>query len=172
MSTTATRDTGLAEFDAAGSAFRGALEAAPEASLSYLKEGDDFALGGLVFHINVVLVHYGNTLDAIVASGFAETSPDDPPGLFEEAEARGRSSMTASERTESLAQTSALHAQVRARVTALTAGDYGRQAPVRYRAGDDPYPTSPAEVLGWLSAHYREHVPHIQQLLDGWRGGK
>jgi hypothetical protein len=50
--------------------------------------------------------------------------------------------------------------------------DFERKAPVRYEAGAEPYPTSAADVAGWLTGHYQEHVPHIQQLLEDWRASR
>ena len=35
--------------------------------------------------------------------------------------------------------------------------------------GQDPYPTSPDDVLGWLREHYREHVEQCPQLIASWR---
>src|SRR5207253_1786721 len=79
------RATAVADFDDGYRAFRDALTAAPEASLGYLKPGDDYALGGLVHHVNAVLEHYLVVLDAIIASDFMETEPRDRPMLFEKA---------------------------------------------------------------------------------------
>ena len=47
--------------------------------------------------------------------------------------------------------------------------DPTRKAQVWYSGADSPYPTSPADVLNWLTGHYREHVPHIESLVAEWR---
>ena len=39
-----------------------------------------------------------------------------------------------------------------------------RSVPVRYKADQAPYDTSPADIVAWLTDHYREHVPHIAKL--------
>src|SRR5256885_11321249 len=79
------RGAALAEFDAALRSFVDELASAPAGSLGYLKPGDDYALGGLVFHVNAVLEHYLGAIDALVASGFQDTTVVDRPGLFETA---------------------------------------------------------------------------------------
>ncbi len=56
-------------------------------------------------------------------------------------------------------------------VAATRGEDFERKAPVRFEPGAAPYPTSVADVLGWLTGHYREHAPHAEQLLNSWRRG-
>ena len=169
MSSTETLPTALAAFDDARRSFLEALAAAPDASLRYLRPGDDYAIGGLVFHVNVILEHYLGVLDNLVTGGFRETEASDRPGLFEEGNARARSGMTPAERSAALAATERLHGAVRSRLAALAPGDFGRRAPVRYAPGGDPLPTSPADVVGWLTDHYREHVPQVGDLVADWR---
>jgi hypothetical protein len=172
VSTTDTRSAALAGFDEARASFAEHLAAAPEDSLEYLKPGDDYALGGLVFHVNAVLEHYLAVLDALVMGGFQEAEAADRPGLFEEANATAKAGLTAAELTAALALTGQLHDAVCARIASLPDEDFERKAPVRYEPGAVPYPTSAADVAGWLTGHYQEHVPHIQQLLDDWRASQ
>jgi hypothetical protein len=172
VSTTDTRSAALAGFDEARAAFGGHLSTAPEDALGYLKPGDDYALGGLVFHVNAVLEHYLAVLDALVTAGFQETEASDRPGLFEEANARAKAGLTTAELVAALAVTDQLHRAVSARIGSVPAMDFERKAPVRYEAGAEPYPTSAADVAGWLTGHYQEHVPHIQQLLEDWRASR
>src|SRR3984893_15461925 len=61
----------LQKFDEARHAFETVLEQAPEPALAYLKPGDDYALGGLVLHVNVVLEHYIAGLQGVM------TGPDE-----------------------------------------------------------------------------------------------
>ena len=168
MNTNDRRTGALADFDDAGRAFKDVIQRAPAESLSYLKPGDDYALGGLVYHVNAVLEHYLGALDALAASAFQATECNDRPGLFEEANARAKAGLQASERAGVLATTERLHSDVRNRFSAFAADDIDRKGPVRFEPGAEPYPTSPADVLGWLTDHYREHVPHAQQLLESW----
>jgi hypothetical protein len=160
----------LSDFDSARVAFQTTIVDAPESSLDYLKPGDDYALGGLVYHVNAVLEHYMGVLDALDTSGFQETEAKDRPGLFEEANARAKAGLDPSERDAILSAMAQLHSDVRGRAAGFSEADFERKAPVRYESGADPYPTSPADVLGWLTEHYREHVPHAEQLLASWRG--
>lgn len=169
MTVTEARTAALARFDDGRVRFARQLGAAPAESLRYLKAGDDYALGGLVHHVVAVLEHYLGVLDAIAHSGFAATEARDRPGLFEEANARAKAGVTPDELAASLREMERLHAGVVAAVAEVGDRDYERKVPVTYEPGDEPYPTSPADVLGWLTDHYEEHVPHVEQLLASWR---
>jgi hypothetical protein len=61
-----------------------------------------------------------------------------------------------------------LHAGVRAAIERLAAADWERQTPVIYRPGEDPYATSPEDIVGWLTDHYREHVTQCADLIAEW----
>ena len=163
------REAALERFDEGREAFREAVAGAPSESLGYLQPGDDYALGGLLFHANAVLVHYRTVLDAILAAAFAEVTPADPPGLFEVANAKAKAGLDTAERARELAVLDDLHSEVAKRARGVDAADWDRKAPVHYEEGADVYPTSPKDVLGWLTDHYFEHVPHVHQLLDSWR---
>jgi hypothetical protein len=167
--TSPARRAGMEAFDKARSTFVERLAAAPDESLSYLKPGDDYALGGLVHHVNAVLEKYGDVLDAIAASGFRETEATDRPGLFEAANAKAKAGVTRAELSAGLAATAQLHTSVVGRLDAFGETDFERKAPVHYERGAEPFSTSPADVLGWVKGHYEEHVPHIEQLLADWR---
>jgi hypothetical protein len=167
-----TREADLTRFDEARATFSRALMDAPAESLGFLKPGDDYAVGGLLYHANAVLTHYHVVLDTIVTAGFSEVTPKDPPGLFEQANARAREGLNSAERTTELNLMDELHGRVRARALALDAGDWERKAPVRFEPESEPYPTSPQDVVGWLTDHYLEHVPHALQLLEEWRAAE
>jgi hypothetical protein len=96
----------MGAFDEARSKFVERLAAAPDESLTYLKPGDDYALGGLVHHVNAILEHYAGVLDVIVASRFALTDTADRPGLFEGANAKAKVGVTRAELSAGLAATS------------------------------------------------------------------
>jgi hypothetical protein len=51
----------------------------------------------------------------------------------------------------------------------LSAADWQLKTPVVYGEGQDPYPTSPDDVIGWLRDHYREHVQQCPELVASWR---
>jgi hypothetical protein len=169
MTETTTRDQALTRFEESRTAFLRQLEQAPPESLGHLPEGDDYALGGLIYHVNAVLQHYQTVLQAMIDAGFTEVTPVDLPGLFEKANARARAGVDPGELGRQLVAMDELHARVLRQVSRVAEADWRRQAPVRYQAGDDPQPTSCSDVLGWLAGHYEEHVPHVEQLLDSWR---
>jgi ketosteroid isomerase-like protein len=163
-------EAALIDFDTARDAYLAAMRSVPADALGYLKPGDDYALGGLAVHVTFVLEHYVNVLEALVAAGFAECRALDPEGLEQRALTRAKSALQADEVGAELATTERLHQQVRAILDRL-AEDRIRKAPVWYGAAEEPYPTSAADVLDWLTGHYREHVPHIEALLAEWRVG-
>jgi hypothetical protein len=172
MSTTETRAAALAALEQARSQFERQLLEAPAESLRFLQPGDDYALGGLVHHVNAVLEHYLNVLDAIVASGFQETEAADRPGLFEDANARAKAGASPDELAAALGELRRLHGTVTAHLGDVPGDDFERKVPVRYTPGADPYPTSAADVAGWLTGHYEEHAPQVRQLLESWRSAR
>jgi len=164
------REEALADFDRARAEWEAAFARVPDAGLAFLKPGDDYALGGLMAHVNWVLVHYGRVLDAIVAGGFRAIGPQDPPGEDAEArEAARRGLSGAAERSRSLAEMVVLHERARGAMSSLRAADWDRKCPVVYAPGEEPYDTSPQDVAGWLSDHYREHVSQTADLIEEWK---
>jgi ketosteroid isomerase-like protein len=135
-----------------------------------LKPGDDYSLGGIAVHVNYVLEHYTNVLNALIAGGFSECRPDDPAGLEERAKARAKESLQADEVAAELATTERLHRKL-AEVIQGVEASLDRKAPVWYPGGADAYPTSAADVLGWVTHHYREHVPQLEALVAEWEAG-
>lgn len=159
----------LERFDAAGDAYRGALAEAPAAALGQRRPGDDYTLGGLAHHVNAVLRHYLGTAEAMLAAepGTMAAAPDST-ALFAEADANAALTPGSPERDAALARTAELHGAVRGLLSGLDAGRWGRTTPVRFGSGD-PYPTRPADVLGWLTDHYAEHSAQVASLLVDWR---
>jgi hypothetical protein len=51
----------------------------------------------------------------------------------------------------------------------LSGERWWHKTPVVYGAGQDPYPTSAEDIIGWLTDHYREHVQQCPDLVDSWR---
>ncbi len=166
------RAAALADFEAARGEWEAAFRQIPDGALTYLKPGDDYALGGLQVHVNWVLAHYRRVLEGIVAAGFADIGPQDPPGAEAEARAGARRGLMPAERRESLGVMAHLHAAVRTAIDELPASDWTHKAPVVYGEGQEPYPTSPEAILGWLRDHYREHVEQSAELIEEWRTAK
>jgi hypothetical protein len=45
----------------------------------------------------------------------------------------------------------------------------GRSAPVCYGDAGEALPTTAADIAGWVADHYREHIPHVHELLRAWQ---
>ena len=163
------KDEALTDFDAARTDWEAALAQVPDEALAYLKPGDDYALGGLQVHVNWVLVHYGRILDGLIEGGFAPLAPLDPPGERDETNKLSKAGLTADGRRKALAEMAAMHRAVLDAVKKLPDERWSHKTPVVYGAGQDPYPTSPEDVIGWLSDHYREHVQQCPELVASWR---
>lgn len=165
------REPAMADFEAAAGEWRASFQRVPDEALDYLKPGDDYSLGGLQAHVNWVLVHYRRVLDAIVACGFGEVGPQDATGEAEAAVHKARLGMTPDQRREAMNEMARLHSAVVAAVAKLEEGDWRRKAPVVYGAGQEPFLTSPEDVIGWLRDHYREHVQQSADLVAAWKAG-
>jgi ketosteroid isomerase-like protein len=158
----------LTAFTAARGEYLETMRGVPAAASQYLKPGDDYSLGGIAVHVNYVLEHYTNVLLAMIEGGYAECRPQDPPGLEERARAKAKEGLGTSEVAAELATTDQLHQQVLGLVQGMP--DLERQAAVWYPGGAEAYPTSATDVLGWLTDHYREHVPQLEALTAEWLG--
>jgi hypothetical protein len=166
------RKDSIADFDAARGEWEEAFAKVPDGALGYLKPGDDYAIGGLQVHVNWVLVHYSRVLDGMIARGFAELSPQDPPGEGDAVNHKARAGLAATERASSLKEMARLHAAILSGARRLREGDWVRKAPVIYGEGQDPYPTSAEDILGWLRDHYREHVEQSAELIRSWEASR
>ena len=162
------RDAALAEFDAARKEWEAAFAQVPDGALAYLKAGDDYALGGLQVHVNWVLTHYRRVLDGIVAGGFKPLGPQDSPGEGDAAGQKAKVGFAKGDRAKALSDMARLHVAVAGAATKLPAADWSRKCEVVYGEGQDPYPTSPEDIVEWLRDHYREHVTQCADLIDGW----
>ena len=165
------REAALSDFEDARAEWESALAKVPDDALGYLKPGDDYAIGWLQVHVNWVLIHYGRVLDAMIAGGFDPIGPKDAPGESEAANQKAKAGLTAAGRREALIEMENLHTSAVRAAQSLAATDWSRKAPVVYGEGQDPYPTSPEDVIGWLRDHYREHVGQSADLVASWRAG-
>jgi hypothetical protein len=163
------REDSLADFGAARSEWESAFAKVPDDALGYLKPGDDYALGGLLVHVNWVLMHYRRVLDGIVTARFGQLGPQDPGGEAEAIRKEAKVGLEAGRRAKKLVEMDRLHTAVVTAITRLPEGDWSRKASVIYGEGHDPYPTSPEDIVGWLREHYREHVEQSADLVADWR---
>lgn len=162
------RDAALADFDAARQEWEAAFAQVPDGALAYLKAGDDYALGGLQIHVNWVLTHYRRVVDGIVAGGFKPLGPLDSPGEGDAAVQKAKEGLAKGDRAKALSDMGRLHSAVTAAVTKVPPAEWSRKADVVYGEGQDPYPTSPEDIVEWLRDHYREHVTQCADLIDAW----
>jgi len=77
---------------------------------------------------------------------------------------RAKNGFAAGERDEAFAVLESTHDDFATAALSLVPPDYVRKVPVTYEAGKAPHDTSPADIVGWLTDHNREHVPQITQL--------
>jgi hypothetical protein len=163
------KNEALSDFEASRKEWDSAFAQVPDEALAYLKPGDDYALGGLQVHVNRILVHYRRVLDGLVDRGFEPLPPLDPPGEDDEFNRRAKAGLTPLSRREALADEASVHRAVVETATQVSADNWSRKAPVVYGAGQDPFPTSAEDVIGWLTDHYREHVQQCPELVADWR---
>jgi hypothetical protein len=163
------KDAGLADFEKSHANWESVFAQVPDEALGYLKPGDDYALGGLQVHVNWVLVHYQRVLEGLINGGFAPLAPLDPPGEAADYNKRAKAGLSAGTRRAALAEMMAIHESVRDSARGISDDSWARKTPVVYGEGQDPYPTSAEDIIGWLSEHYREHVEQCPELVALWR---
>lgn len=162
------REEALRAFDASRAEFVGAFDGVPDEALAFLKAGDDYALGGLVVHVNAVLDHYNRVFAAVVASGFGEVGPQVTQEFWLDVGRRCRDGLTPEARAEAFAELDRRHAEFVAGAQALADGDWDRKAAAFFGSSAEPYPTAPSDIWEWLNGHYLEHVPQVAELLAEW----
>src|SRR5438046_4524933 len=113
------REAALADFESARKEWEAAFANVPDGALTYLKPGDDYSLGGLQVHVNWVLAHYRRVLDGILASGFSQVGPQDPPGAETMALEGARRGLQPDERRPSLDEMKALHTAILQAIASL-----------------------------------------------------
>jgi hypothetical protein len=166
MTEAASREDVLRQFDHARDEFVEAVRSAPDAALRFKPEGEDYTLGGLIVHVSDVLRRYAKVLDDLREHSFGAFVAPPHVTPAEDAdqivygfggESRGRV----------LEAMRLAHSVLFDAVRTIPEADFSRQAEVTYGSGD-PYPTSPADVVGWVADHYREHTQQIGQLISAW----
>jgi hypothetical protein len=161
------RDMALTKFDQAHAAFAAAVEATPAAALRYRPAGEDYALGGLAIHVAEVLEKYERVLRAMRAADFGPVTEPSAEASEDDA-ALVRDGFDDGQRQAVLERVRAAHTSLADAVRAFPEDAFRRAAPVTYAGSAEPYPTTPADVLGWVHAHYDEHVVQIADLRDAW----
>jgi DinB family protein len=163
----------IARFDAARDAFLAAFAQAPDEALPYTPTGDEYALGVLPLHLQDSMNHYLDVYQRMTAAnyGLVDLSAD-PAHATQEAAQHQRlvtTKPTGADRAAMLADLNATHQRLTERFGGLDNAAVIRKADVIYSAGTAPYPTSVADIFGWLTDHYDEHVAQTAQLLTQWQ---
>jgi hypothetical protein len=164
------RDDALAKMDSAHAAIVSAFAAMPDGALTWLKPGDDYAIGGIVIHLIGSLDGYIRTLAAIDAAGYRDAlGPGEDAAVVEAQRARARRGLAPAERTVAFAEMKAKHVSLSNLARKASEPQFGTLLGVTYPGDETPYPTSVAFVVQWMTEHYAEHVPHAQALFAEWK---
>ena len=163
----------LAKLDDAHAAIVDTYAPLPDAALAWLKPGDDYAIGGIVIHLQQSLDGYVATLEALRAAGFADTEgPGEDEAVVEAQLARARKGIAPNERAAAFAAMKDKHARLADLARSSTDTQFETVVGVTYPGDEVPYPTSAALVVQWMTEHYAEHVPHVQQLVAEWKAAR
>lgn len=158
------REKALADFDHARDDFEDAFGSVPEEALSYKPEGDDYSIGYLLTHIMGSMRDYSNAVIKIHEAAYGEVRLDSygpqPPDN------------ATIDRNAALTEMEVAHDTLAGKLRELAYEDFTRKAPVYYPGATNPYPTSAADIIGWVTDHYREHIPHVEGLLAEWEKEK
>ena len=168
MTTNQEAQAALQAFDQARDAFATTVEQTPAAALRYRPEGEDYALGGLAIHVAQVLEKYTRVLEAMHASAadpvsepLAAAEPPTDAALI-------RNGFSAEERSAVLGRVRASHAALVSAMRAFPGSAFETKLRVTFVGATEPFPTSPADVLGWVHGHYEEHIAQIGELCQRW----
>ena len=142
-----------------------AFQGVPDGALQYRGASDEYALSGIVVHLTATVDHYRRVLEGMIDSSFKAFAlqPQDPGVEAAHAE-RAKNGFSAGDRNEAFALLESTNDDFATATLSLVSPDYVRKVPVTYKAGEAPHDTSPADIVRWLTDHYREHVPQIKKL--------
>jgi len=170
------REVALADFDHARDDFELAYSKVPDEALDFRPEGDDYSIADLLPHVIGSIRRYSKMLDLLKEVEYEElrlvANADEAELIERHRKDRSDVKKKPGQRMSALDEMEAEHDALAAKLRALAYDDYVRLAPVYYPGSEEAYPTRPADVTGWLSDHYREHVPHVAELLGRWNVGK
>jgi hypothetical protein len=161
------REALLGEFDRARLDFEEALRRAPDAALRYKPPGEDYALGGLVVHVTDVLRRYGLLVGALRSPGETPMPAPPSPTPAEDA-AQIREGFGGEARGAVLEDMRSAHSAFVDAFRSTREAALREQVPVTYGSSTEPHPTAPADVMGWVLDHYREHTQQVGDLVSAW----
>jgi uncharacterized damage-inducible protein DinB len=169
------RETALANFDHARDDFVRAFAQVSDKALTYKPDGDDYSIGDLLPHVLNQINMYTVVLETMSALGGGLARPFEGESRQEMGDfaARMQAIYAGGEGrdavTEELEQA---HDRLASRLREMAHKEYAQKAPVRYPSSEDPYPTSAADLLAWLTDHYNEHIAQVWQLIEAWEKEK
>ena len=161
----AQRENDLHDLFGARGEFAAAFTGVPDAALGYRGASDQYALSGIVVHLTATVDHYRRVVEGLIDREFKPFAlqPQDP-GVEAAHAKRCQTGFGAGERDEAFALLEAAHDDLAEAVLTVQPQDYARRVAITYKAGDTAHDTSPADIVGWLREHYRQHIPDIQQM--------
>ena len=165
------RETALANFDHAREDFARAFAQVPDKALSYKPEGDDYSIGDLLPHVINQINMYSVVLDSMAGLGWSLAHPfeGETRQAMQDYAAQMQAIYAAGAGKETMiAELEKAHDQLASRLRELAYKEYSQKAPVLYPSSEEPYPTSAADLLKWLTDHYNEHIAQVWQMLDAW----
>jgi hypothetical protein len=168
----AQRETDLHALFVARGEFAATFAAVPDTALQYKGASDEYALSGIVVHVSATIDHYRRVVEGLIDREFKPfaVQPQDP-GVEAAHAKRAQTGFAAGERDEAFALLEAAHDDFAKAVLTIQPQDYARKISITYKAGDTAHDTSAADIVGWLTDHYREHVPSVQQMAGRASGG-
>jgi hypothetical protein len=166
-----TREVALAALDAAHNKFERALRAIPDAALVYRPPADDFALGGILVHVAEVLAQYAELLQQFRAADLAPVRQAEP-ACDAQRTASIRAGLAPQQRAEMIELLRVAHAALVVRVCQLPEDQFTLKVPVMFCGSTEHAATSAEDVVGWMRAHYVEHIAQIGALLACWRSSR
>ena len=168
----AQRETDLHQLFVARSEFATAFAAVPDSALQYKGASDEYALSGIVVHLSATIDHYRRVVEGLLDTEFKPFAIQaQDPGVEAAHAKRAQTGFAADERDEAFALLEAAHDDFAECVLTVQPQDYARKISITYKAGDTPHDTSAADIVGWLTGHYREHVPNVQKMAARATGG-
>ena len=166
------REAMLADFDHARDDFEAAYAQVPDEAMDFRPEGDDYSIADLLPHIISSIVRYSRQLDIMKEIEYRElrlvADAEEAELIESHREARKDPARKSGHRQATLDQMEAVHDELAAKLRELAYEDYSPLSTIYYPGSNEPYPTRPADVTTWLADHYREHVPHVKELLEKW----
>jgi DinB superfamily len=167
------REAMLADFDHARDDFENAFAQVPDEALDFKQEGDDYSIADLLPHITGSIVRYSRQFDLMKEIEYQElrivAGAEEAELIESHRQAREDPTRKQGDRQTALNEMEAAHDELAAKLREVAYEEYTRLSTVYYPGSDAPYPTRPADLTRWLADHYREHVPHVMELLASWK---